>query len=348
MPARRSNRSTTAPTSKVSREAEREGKVQDIIDIVKALMAEDADGNEEQAKKTLLKAHRSANEARHWGYIAKCWVHYFLEFDRAEFCYFKAIALASAGPSVPTVEYRIKEVDDHGRAVRHVIGHRMVPTGVYLRSLNAVIFGAVDEFKEQMRMMSKAEEDAENVRSMLRSFEEFDEETLRYFDKAESRLAWVHIARCWVEDLENRQQGRRCLARAEELVAEISDIDSWVDMAKFWMRVMGEPGEARRCVAEAEKRLDNHTAQEYIMLAEGVAVLGDPELPVRYLDRAESLIDELSDWSAIAFTWEELGYFDRAERANNIWEYLSSKVSQEEYLANGGGYGRYVPGEGPY
>ena len=81
------------------------------------------------------------------------------------------------------------------------------------------------------------------------------------------------------------------MTRAEELAAELSTISQWVEVAKVWMRVMGEPGEARRCVAEAEKLLEKQTAQEYIMLAEGVAVLGDPELPVQYLDKAESLID---------------------------------------------------------
>ena len=337
MPARRWTRSTTASTSRVSREAEREGKVQDIIDLVKSLMSEDADGNEEQAKMALLEAHSSAREARHWGDIAKCWAHLFLDFERAESCYDRALDIASAGPSVPTVDYRIKEADEHGGVTRHVIGHSMVPTGVYLTSLSAVIFGAVSDFGKQLRMMSKAEEEARNVRSLLHAFEEFDEEALRYFDKVESQSGWLHIARCWMEGLENLQQARRCLARAEELADEMSNIPNWVAVAKFWMRVMGEPGEAQRCVAEAERLIEKHTAREYIMLAEGLAVMGDPEVTVQYLDKAESLIEELSDWSDIAYTWEELGYFDRAERANYIWEYLGSKVYEGQYLANCGG-----------
>ena len=348
MSARRSTGSTIGSSRKVSREAEREARIQDIIAQVMGLMAEDADANEELAKKTLLKAHRAAKEARHWGDIGKCWFHYFLDFDRADSCFSKAVEIASAGPTVPTVEYRIREVDDEGRVLRHVIGHRMVPTGVYLQSLFAVIFCLIEDTDEQLEMMAKAETTAEELRSSMRAFQQFDEETLRYFDRAESQLAWLHIAKCWAVDHENRQHALRCVTRAEELAAELSTISQWVEVAKVWMRVMGEPGEARRCVAEAEKLLEKQTAQEYIMLAEGVAVLGDPELPVQYLEKAESLIDELSDWSAIAFTWEELGYFDRAERANNISEYLSSKVTQEEYFANGGGYGRYLPGEGPY
>ena len=195
--------------------------------------------------------------------------------------------------------------------------------------------------------MTKAETEAENLSSSLRSFGGFKEEDLLYFDKAESQLAWLHIARCWWEDFEEREQAVRCIALAEELAAEMATVPNWVEVAKMWVRVMGEPKEAQRCVAEAERLLEEQTAQEYIMLAEGVAVLGDPELPLQYLDKAESLIDELSDWSAIAFTWEELGYFDRAERANNIWEYLAEKADMDVYRVNGG-FGRYVPGEGPY
>ena len=71
MPEPRQPRKSNVSNNKISKEAEREGKVQDILAIVESLMAEDADKNEEQAKKTLLKAHRSAKEARHWGDIAK-------------------------------------------------------------------------------------------------------------------------------------------------------------------------------------------------------------------------------------------------------------------------------------
>ena len=137
MPERKSARTTPKSGNKVSREAEREGKFQDIIDIVKALMAEDADGNEEQANKTLLRAHRSAKGVCHWGEIAKFWFHYFLDMEQTKMCYFKAVEIAGASPTVATIEYRIKEVDDAGKVVRHVIGHRMVPARVYLHSLMA-------------------------------------------------------------------------------------------------------------------------------------------------------------------------------------------------------------------
>ena len=347
MPASRPAETTSASKRKVSREAEREGKVQDIIDTVKALMAEDADGNEEQAKKVLLKAHRPAKEARHWGDIAKCWFHYFLDLERSEACFLKALEIASTEPRVATVAYRIKEVDDQGKVIRHVIGHRLVDTGVYLHTLIAATTCVRGKLREQKRVMRRGEEEADRVRSSMRAFDQFDEDTLRFFDKAESQLAWLHVARCWWEDFDERRQALRCLARAEELATEMNTIPNWVEVAKVWMRVMREPGEARRCVAEAEKHMEKHTAQEYIMLAEGVAVLGDPELPSQYLDKAESLINELSDWSAIAYTWEELGYLDRAERANNIWEYLHEKTDMDDYGVNGG-YGRYVPGEGPY
>ena len=348
MPGRRSARTISASNNNVSREAEQEGEVQDIIDLVKALMAEDAEGNEERAKKTLLKAHQSAKEARHWGEMAKCWFRFFLDMDQVEACFLKALEIASTGPNVPTVTYRMKEVDGDGKVVRHVIGHRMVPTHIYLHTLIAATTCLSGESRQQRRLMGRAEEAAETLRSSMRSSEQFEEETLRYFDKAESQLAWLHIAQCWWENFEKPRQARRCIVRAEELAAEMSTIHNWIEVAKFWMRIMGEPREARRCVAKAESLIKEQSARECIMLAEGVAVLGDPELPVQYLDRAESLIDELSDWSAIAYTWEELGYFDRADRANKIWEYLNSKVSEEEYMGNGGGYGRYVPGEGPY
>ena len=348
MSERMSSPANSSSASKVSLEAQREERFQDIIDLVMALMAEDAEGNEESAKKTLLRTHRLAKEARHWGDLAKFWFHYFLDLDRTESCFFKARDIASTGPTVPTVEYLIKEVDEQGTVVRHVIGHRMVPTGVYLHSLFAATNCLRDETEDQLRLMAKAEGEAEKVRSSLRAFDQFDEETLRYFDKAESQLGWLHIAKCWAVDFDERRQALRCIGRAEELASEMATTTNWVEVAKVWSRVMGDPGEARRCVAEAERSLERHSAHEYIMLAEGLAVLGDPELPVDYLDRAETLIDELSGWSAIAYTWEGLGYFDRAERANNIWEYLAAKVSEEEYMANGGGYGLYVAGEGPY
>ena len=94
MSARRSTGSTIGSSRNVSREAEREARIQDIIAQVMGLMAEDADANEELAKKTLLKAHRAAKEARHWGDIGKCWFHYFLDFDRADSCFSKAVEIA--------------------------------------------------------------------------------------------------------------------------------------------------------------------------------------------------------------------------------------------------------------
>ena len=66
MSERMSSPANGGSVNKVSREAQREEKVQDAIDLVKALMAEDAEGNEEPARKALLRAHRLAKEARHW------------------------------------------------------------------------------------------------------------------------------------------------------------------------------------------------------------------------------------------------------------------------------------------
>ena len=122
------------PADSVDQEAECEGRIQDIIAVMKSLMVEDADGNEELARETLLKAHRVANEARHWGELAKCWYHYFLDLEQVESCFFKARDIASAGPTVATVEYRTKEVAEDGRVVRHVIGpdgaHGCLPADV--------------------------------------------------------------------------------------------------------------------------------------------------------------------------------------------------------------------------
>ena len=200
--------------------------------------------------------------------------------DLTKSCFLKALDIASTGATVPTVEYLIKEVDEEGTVVRHLIGHRMVPTGVYLHSLFAATNCLSDQTEEQLRLMAKAEEEAEKVRSSLRSFEQFDEEALQYFDKAESQLGWLHIAKCWVVDFDDRQQAIRCIGRAEKLASEMAATTNWVEVAKVWSRVMGDPSEARRCVAEAESLLERHTAHEYIMLAEGLAALGDLQLPV--------------------------------------------------------------------
>ena len=142
--------------------------------------------------------------------------------------------------------------------VRHVIGHRMVDTGVYLHCLIAATTCLRNQLRDQRRLMGRAEEDADGIHSSMRFFDQFDEETLRYFDRAESQLAWLHIAGCWWEDFEERRQALRCLARAESLAAEMATIPNWVEVGKVWMRVMGEPGEARRCVEEAAKLLENH------------------------------------------------------------------------------------------
>ena len=229
MSARRSSQTTGRSNNKVSREAEREGRFQDVIDVLRAMMAEDADRNEEQGRKTLLKAHRSAKEVRHWGEIAKCWFHYFYDIEQTKECFFKAVEIAGDSLMVATVEFRIKEVDDEGRVVRHVIGHRMVPTRVYLHSLFAATLCLRGETDRQAEFMGRAEEAADNLKSSMHAFDQFDEETLLYFDRAESQLGWLHIARCWREDFDERQQALRCIAKAEELAKVMSTTTNWVE-----------------------------------------------------------------------------------------------------------------------
>ena len=348
MPEQRSTRSTTASTSKVSREAEREGKFQDIIDIVKALMAEDADGNEEQAKKTLLRAHRSAKEVRHWGEIAKCWFHYFLDMEQTKTCFFKAVEIAGGSPTVATIEYRIKEVDDAGKVARHVIGHRMVPARVYLHSLMAATLCLQDETEEQVRFMTMAENEAENCRSSMRAFDQFDEDTLTYFDKAESQLGWLHIARCWWEGLRTTPAGASL--RGQGGRARGRDVDhpqlgrGGQALGKGDGRTRGGPplrGRGREASGKTHSPRVHHAGRgscRHGRPGTAGAILGQGRVPYRRTLGLECHRLHL----------EELGYFDRAERANNISEYLSSKVTQDEYLASGGGHGRYVPGEGPY
>lgn len=345
----------TLNRNKVSREARQEGRIQDGLARARAYLQKtpkdwqgDAPDDWNRAIREMAKVENAAKEARHWGDITKCWALDFRLVDDTVRCMDKTFDLAYQDARVATVDYRIKETDAAGNVVRHVIGHRMVPTPVYIETLYAIIFYAAGDVDALLESMQKASNIAASYKSAMRAYPQFDEATLQYFDQSESMHCWLYIAQIWVNEFEQREQGLRCAAKAESIAADLSDIPQWVEVAKFWMRVMGQPEQARRCVAEAEKTLSDATPQSYISLAEGVAVLGDPELPVQYLDKAESLIEELSDWSLIKYTWEELGYFDRAERADNIWEYLASKVTEEEYIANGGGYGKYAPGDGPY
>lgn len=337
----------TPNRNKISREAQKEGRIQDALAQAKAYL-QTVPPNRESALKEMAKAEKAAVEPRHWGDLTKCWAQDFKDLDQASRCLDHTFELAKQDPRIALVEHRTKEVDDAGKVTRHIISHRMIPSPIYVASLLAIFLDAMNDPQAVKNCMQKAENIASNFQSSMRAYQQFDEATLQYFDQAESQICWLYLAQTWHQELRQRQPALRCAAQAEAIAAAISNIPQWVAVAKFWMRTMGEPAQARRCVAEAEKTLSDPTPQSYISLAEGVAVLGDPDLPVQYLDQAESLIEELSDWSLIKYTWEDLGYFDRAERADNIWEYLASKTTEEEYLANGRGYGRYTPGDGPY
>lgn len=304
--------------------------------------------NRELALKEMAKAEKAAAEPRHWGDLSKCWFQDFKDPEQASRCLDQTFQMAQQDPRIALVEHRTKEVDNAGKVTRHIIAHRMIPSPIYIGALLATFLDAMNDPQAAQDCMQKAENIAANFQSSMRIYQQFDEPTLQYFDQAESQICWLYLAQTWHQELNQRQPALRCAAQAEAIAARLSNIPQWIEVAKFWMRTMSEPQQARRCIAEAEKTLTEPTPQSYISLAEGVAALGDPHRPVQYLDKAESLIEELSDWSAIKYTWQDLGYFDRAERADNIWEYLASKITEAEYIANGGGYGRYRPGDGPY
>ena len=330
---------------KIDPDAEREALVQDAIALAITHL-QSQPSNSEAGLMAMTAAEKAADQVRHWVDLAKCWVKHFNDIDRSQECFNRAIDLTSG--DVATVDYRIREVDDEGKVVRHVIGYRMVPTGVYLNTAMATIVDGWGDSDGSAELMAEAESKAAIHKSTMRgSSFQFTDDALQYFDRAETQLCWLWIARCWATELGRRDEALRCAAKAEEIAIEMSGSVTWIHVAKFWMNDMGQPEEGLRCVTEAENTITDPKAFDYMMLAEGVAAMGDPELPVRYLDKAESSIDELSDWSAIKYIWEELGYFDRAERADKIWEYLHDKADMEDYMVNGG-YGRYVPGEGPY
>ena len=123
----------------------------------------------------------------------------------------------------------------------------------------------------------------------------------------------------------------------------MSTILGWVEAAKLWVRVLEQPGEARRCVAEAEKLPAGNNSRDYTSLAEGLVLIDQTDLAVEYLEKAESLVAELSEWSTIASAWIGLECYDRAERA--IGEGSSSKLSDDEPVVYRDSKGRYVRGE---
>ena len=110
---------------------------------------------------------------------------------------------------------------------------------------------------------------------------------------------------------------------------------------------MGEPGWARLFVANAENAAESPTPQCFMELAQQAAVLGDTELTIKYLDQAESVIEELSDRQPIRYTWEELGNSKHANRADKIWNYLASRFTVQEYFRDGG-CGSDNPEKGPH
>ena len=330
----------------IDEEAELEARFLDCLAVARNFLAR-PDGRE-LAVRTMAQAEETAVEVRHWGELAKCWARSFQDFDESRRCFDRAVGQTASGNSVATVDYRIREADDNGRVVRHVIGYRMVPTEVYIPALLAAIFFDPDHPGQAADLMAKAEQEAESHSSSMRNFKQFDQKTLLYFDRAGAQLCWLYIAHCWARELGQIDEAVRCARKAEEIADELAGIPTWVSVASFWMNDAGGEEEARRCIAEAEKKIRDGNAGDYMVLARGIATLGDPDLPVQYLDKAELAIEELSDWDAVRLVWEELGYLERAERAQKIADYLDTKVTMEEYLASGGGHGRYVPGEGPY
>ena len=324
------------------RAAEWESKFQGCIARARYYLSDPAGRG--QAVLAMSEASNLAREVRHWADLAKCWARDFDDRVNAINCIRLAHDLAEGEADVGTLAYHIRDIDEQGEVTRQVLGYRMVPSDVFFAITQAGVWEALGEHEPAVDSMAEAERKAVTVRSSLRETGQFDEKALQYFDVSTSFRCWLFVGECWVNEFRDREQAVRCAVKAEDIA---TDLSSWVGLVQFWMKPMGEPEQGRRCMTEDEKRINRISAFDYALLAEGAAALGDPNLPVQYLDKAESLIDEISDWSAICYTWEELGYWDRADRAWAISDYLHEKIDMDDYMVNGG-YGRYVPGEGPY
>ena len=307
----------------------------------------------ELAENGMAWAEWAANQARHWVDIAKCYSREFRNHRRTGGCILRANQIAMESPMVPTVESLTGEADVSGDEGRH-IEYRMVPSPVFIKVIGAEFMAPL--YSSMLRDMIKNAEDLSDKyanlpaispkrRTRRKAAQDLDNAFLDHYGKAESQLGWLFIAKFWSDNLDDQEEALRCLNMAEDLAAEMATIAGWVEVAKLWMRVLEEPEEARRCVAEAEKLPDRDTAKDYTSLAQGIALIGQTELAVKYLDKAESLAIEPSERSAIASVWKGLGYHDRAEKVDRMGESSYSRESDGEPAIYRDSKGPYVSGK---
>ena len=329
-------------------EAECEWFIQDLISGAAAQLSTDPP-RRHLAENAMGWAEWTANQARHWADIAKCWGREFRNYRKIGNCVLRGHQIAVESPTVPTVESLTRELVASGDLVRH-IEYRMVPAWVF----SYVMYAATDYGSISLSMMKAAEGLADGYgsptppparkKSKKRAAPRPEEAFVGHYGKAESQMSWLYIAKSWFEDLDSVDDAVRCLEKAEGLAVEMSTTAGWVEVAKVWARVMGENGQARRCVGEAETLLDRNAAEDYLSLTEGTALLGDRELAAKYLDDAESLTNAPSGWSAIASNWRKLGYSEREARALENGDRASCKLPEESPQVYRDDQGRYVRG----
>lgn len=326
--------------------AQEEAAVQDAITLAIAHLRKNPP-EEELAREVMFRAEGAATRVRHLGYIARCWATEFRDIEETRRCWREVVDRAVRKSSIQTVDGVTKGVDGDVNLVFHAIAYRHVPVEVYLPALLSSLVHSERDPEPSLGLMQDAEEAAEAVRSSLWFLDGLDEEDIEGHDKAECQRALLYVARCWLTDWGNREEAVRCVRRAEELAAEMQTVWGWVEVAKFWSIVMRQPDKSRPFLVRAESAEGVATLYASVQLAEAAAALGDTELMVQYLDRAEKNIEELSDWQSIRYHWEDFGHLDRADRAYRIWQYMASRVSAKDYLENGG-HGRYAAEDGPY
>ena len=225
----------------------------------------------------------------------------------------------------------------------------MVPMGIF-----GYVSSAATDDALHPRLLGAAEELAEKygnpsstpAKKRRRGLPPAPEEAFAdYYGKPESQLGWLFIAKVWFEDWEKRDEALRCLGKAEELAVDMATISGWVEVAKVWAREIGDTGEAGRCLDEALMLPGDHSLKDCVLLAEGSVLLGKTESAREYLEKAESLANEPSDWETISLVWLKLGSPERADKAEEIAERLASGDSMDTPKYFRDSKGRYVSGD---
>ena len=308
-------------------DAECEWFIKDLISGTAAQLSADPP-RRDLAENAMGWAEWAANQARRWGDITKCWDRELRNYRKIRNCVLRSHQIDVEKPMVPTVESSTRELVAGGDLVRN-IEYRMAPARVFTYVRHAV----TDNGSIPLSMMKAAGglADGYGGSAPLPSRKKSKrgaaptplEELVGHCAKAESQMSWLYTAKSSFEDLDSMDDAVHCLEKAEELA---------VELAKLWARAMVENGQDRRCVSEAETLLDRHAADDYLSLAEGTVLWGDPELMAKYLDEAESLTNILSGWSAIASNWRKLGYSARGARVLENGECAACKLPEESAL----------------